>query len=181
MTDAEFAEFCAEHPDLWFEVTAEGELLVAPPAFTLTGIRNADITSQLGNWADRDRLGLVCGPCAGFVLPNGARRSPDASWTARSEILKLSREIFEGYWRLCPAFVVEIRSHYSLGVLRAKMREYIENGAQLGWMIDPETETVEVYRPGREPELLADLESLAGEGPVDGFVLDLRTVWDPLS
>jgi len=64
--------------------------------------------------------------------------------------------------------------------LRAKMQEYIENGAQLGWMIDPETQTVEVYRPGREPELLSGLESLAGEGPVDGFVLDLRTVWDPL-
>jgi Uma2 family endonuclease len=181
MTDAEFAEFCAEHPDLWFEVTAEGELLVAPPAFTLTGIRNADITSQLGNWADRDRLGLVCGPCAGFVLPNGARRSPDASWTPTSVIPELSLESLEGYWHVCPAFVIELRSNSDrLRTLRAKMREYIENGAQLGWMIDPETKTVEVYRPGREPELLSGLESLAGEGPVNGFVLDLRKVWDPL-
>jgi len=89
-------------------------------------------------------------------------------------IPELSLESLEGYWQVCPAFVIELRSHPDrLRTLRAKMREYIENGAQLGWMIDPETKTVEVYRPDREPELLSGLELLAGEGPVDGFVLDL--------
>src|ERR1700722_13370404 len=97
MTDAEFAELCAEHPDLWFEMTADGELLVKPPAFTLTAVRNADTTGQLGNWAAQDRRGLVCGPCAGFVLPNGARRSPDSSWTSRGEIWKLSEESLHAY------------------------------------------------------------------------------------
>ena len=182
MTDEQFAEFCAEHPDLWFETTAEGELIVMPANFPFTGSQNQEIARQLGNWARLDRRGAVVDSSGGFVLPNGARRSPDASWTPKSQLPKLPRATRQGYWHLCPAFVIELRSHSDrLRTLRAKMQEYIENGAQLGWMIDPETQTVEVYRPGREPELLSGLESLAGEGPVDGFVLDLRTVWDPLS
>jgi Uma2 family endonuclease len=181
MTDEQFAEFCAEHPDLWFEMTAEGELIVMPPTFTKTGFRNRAIIVQLDRWAEQDERGMVGGASEGFVLPNGARRSPDASWTPRSVIPELSLESLEGYWHVCPAFVVELRSRSDrFRTLRAKMREYIENGAQLGWLIDPETKTVEVYRPGREPELLSGLESLAGEGPVNGFVLDLRKVWDPL-
>lgn len=181
MTDAQFAEFCAEHPDLSFEVTAEGGLVVMPPTFTLTDFRNREIISQLDRWAKLDGRGWVGGSSGGFVLPNGARRSPDVSWTPKSEIRQLSRESLDGYWHLCPAFVIELRSQSDrLPTLRGKMREYIENGAQLGWMIDPESKTVEVYRPGREPEVLAGVESLAGEGPAEGFVLDLRTVWDPL-
>lgn len=182
MTDEEFAEFCSEHPDLWFETTAEGELIVMPANFPFTGSQNQEIARQLGNWARLDRRGAVVDSSGGFVLPNGARRSPDASWTPKSELPQLPRPTRNCYWHLCPAFVIELRSHSDrLRTLRAKMREYIENGAQLGWMIDPETETVEVYRPGREPELLTNPESLAGEGPVDGFVLDLTTVWDPLA
>jgi Uma2 family endonuclease len=182
MTDEQFAEFCAEHPDLWFETTAEGELIVMPANFPFTGSQNQEIGAQLRNWARIDGRGVAVDSSGGFVLPNGARRSPDASWMPKSELRQLNQQTRRrAYWHFCPAFVIELRSHSDrLRTLRAKMREYIENGAQLGWMIDPETETVEVYRPGREPELLADLESLAGEGPVDGFVLDLRTVWDPL-
>jgi Uma2 family endonuclease len=135
---------------------------------------------QLDRWAEQDERGMVGGSSEGFVLPNGARRSPVASRTPTSVIPELSLESLEGYWHVCPAFVIELRSHSDRpGTLQAKMREYIENGAQLGWMIDPDTKTVEVYRPDREPELLSGLESLAGEGPVDGFVLDLRKVWDP--
>jgi Uma2 family endonuclease len=115
------------------------------------------------------------------VLPNGARRSPDASWTAREEINRLPRESLEGYWHLCPAFVIELRSQSDrLPALRAKMREYAANGAQLGWMIDPDARAVEVYRPDRKPELLTGVDSVSGEGPVAGFVLDLTRVWNPL-
>jgi Uma2 family endonuclease len=181
MTDEEFAAFCAEHPDLFFEMTAEGEIVVMPPNFTLTGIRNLAIVEQLGQWTSRDGRGIAGDSSTGFVLPNGARRSPDASWTPKSAIRNLSQEALEGYWHLCPAFVVELRSKSDrLRVLREKILEYIANGAQLGWLIDPETRTVGIYRPEREPELLTGIESVAGEGPVDGFVLDLKTVWDPL-
>ena len=118
----------------------------------------------------------------GYLLPNGARRSPDASWTPKSEIARLTPESRDGYWHLCPAFVIELRSPSDrLPALRAKMGEYIENGAQLGWLIDPNTRTVEIYRAGRAPEVLADIGSVPGEGPMQGFVLDLRTVWDPLA
>jgi Uma2 family endonuclease len=182
MTDEQFAEFCAEHPDLWFEMTAEGELIVMPPNYPFTGSQNQEIGAQLRNWARLDGRGLAVDSSGGFVLPNGARRSPDASWTPKSEIPQLPRSTRKAYWHFCPAFVIELRSHSDrLRTLRAKMREYIENGSQLGWMIDPDKQTVEVYRPGREPELLSGLQSIAGEGPVDGFVLDLTTVWDPLA
>jgi Uma2 family endonuclease len=182
MTDEEFADFCAQHPDLFFEMTAEGELIVMPPNYSLTGLRNREIVSQLDRWASQDRRGVVGDSSTGFVLPNGARRSPDASWTAKTEIARLSKESLEGFWHLCPAFVIELRSHWDrLPVLRAKMREYIANGARLGWMIDPETRTVEVYRPDREPESLASVDSVSGEGPVAGFVLSLGAVWDPLT
>jgi len=182
MTDQQFADFCAEHPDLFFEMTAEGEIIVMPPNFSLTGIRNREITGQLDRWAANNRRGIVGDSSTGFVLPNGARRSPDASWTAREEIDKLPRESLESYWHLCPAFVIELRSQSDrLPVLRAKMREYTANGAQLGWMIDAEARAVEVYRPDREPELLTSVDSVSGEGPMAGFVLDLTRVWDPLA
>lgn len=182
MTDEQFAEFCAQHPDLFFEMTAEGELIVMPPNYSLTGLRNSEIVGQLSLWASQDRRGFVGDSSTGFVLPSGARRSPDASWTAKTDVGQLSKESLEGFWHLCPAFVIELRSHWDrLPVLRAKMREYIANGARLGWMIDPETRTVEVYRPDREPELLASVDSVSGEGPVTGFVLSLGAVWDPLA
>ena len=182
MTDQQFAEFCAEHPDLFFETTAEGEIVVMPPTFSMTSARNGEIGGQLKRWAAQDGRGIVCESSGGFVLPNGARRSPDASWIAKDEIRKLDEESLQGYWHLCPAFVIELRSKSDrLPAVRAKMQEYIANGARLGWMIDPEIRTVEVYRPGREPELLAGGDSVAGEGPVEGFVLDLRNVWDPLA
>jgi Uma2 family endonuclease len=182
MTDEQFAGFCAEHPDLFFEMTAEGEILVMPPNYTLTSIRNQEIIGQLSRWADRDRRGIVADSSGGFVLPNGARRSPDASWTAKSQIQGMTEKSLQGYWHLCPVFVIELRSHWDrLRVLREKMREWIANGARLAWLIDPESRAVEVYRPNREPELLAGAESVAAGDPAEGFVLDLRAVWDPLA
>lgn len=182
MTDRQFADFCAEHPDLFFEMTAEGEILLISPTFSLTSIRNGEIARQLTFWAAQNRRGVVGESSGGFVLPNGARRSPDASWIAKDQIRKLDEESLRGYWHLCPAFAIELRSQSErLPVLRAKMREYMANGASLGWMIDPEMRIVEIYQPDREPELLAGVDSVAGRGPVEGFVLDLRTIWDPLA
>jgi len=186
MNDEQFAEFCSEHPDLFFEMTAEGEIVVMPPAFSLTGARNSEICRQLTNWARQDGRGVANDSSTGYVLPNGARRSPDASWTHKTSIRQLAPENREGYWRLCPAFVIELRSQSDrLRVLREKMQEWIANGAELAWLADPQTRTVEVYRPNREPEILAEPESgvssVVGEGAIEGFTLDLRTVWDPLA
>jgi Uma2 family endonuclease len=180
MTDGEFADFCAEHPGLFFEMTAEGDLIVMPPTGSRSSARNMELSRQLGNWARADGRGIATDSSGGFVLPNGARRSPDSAWTLKSEIEKLSPESREGYGRLCPDFVIELRSQSDrLRTLQDKMREYIENGAKLGWLIDPEARAVEIYRLGRDPERVENPESVRAEGAVDGFVLDLRTVWDP--
>jgi Uma2 family endonuclease len=182
MTDEEFSAFCAEHPDLNFEMSAEGELIVMPPAHSDTGSTNNEVGRQLGNWAREDRHGYCCDSSGGFVLPNGARRSPDASWTLKSRIQQLGDRKRKGFWHLCPDFVIELKSASDRWKpLREKMREYIEQGAQLGWLLDPETRTVEIYRPHAEVEKRAGIDQVEGEGPVAGFVLDLKYVWDPFA
>src|SRR5580658_5902947 len=110
MTDEEFAAFCAEHPDLFFEMTAEGELIVMPPTYSYTGARNNRIGRQLDIWAERDGRGIATDASTGFVLPNGARRSPDAAWTLKSRIAQLDPASRSGFWHLCPDFVVELQS-----------------------------------------------------------------------
>lgn len=181
MTDQEFAELCSEHPDLLFEMTAEGEIIVMAPNFTLTGFRNSKIDRQLAVWAEQDGRGIVGDSSAGYVLPNGARRSPDASWVAKDRIRQMDNKSLQGFWHLCPAFVIELKSESDrLRTLRNKMQEYVENGAELGWLIDPEKCSVEVYHSGGEPRLLTAIDSIEGEGPVAGFVLNLLPVWDPL-
>ena len=175
MSDEEFAAFCAEHPDLNFEMTSEGELIVMAPAYSFTGARNFEIGSQLHQWAKSDGRGIGCDSSTGFVLPNGARRSPDVSWTL------LSRIGTDGFWHLCPDFVVELKSDSDRQpMLAEKMKEYMANGAQLGWLIDPKNRSVTIYRPNGEVEVRTGINKIEGEGPVDGFVLDLAPIWNPL-
>jgi len=181
MTDEQFAEFCSQHPDLFFEMSAEGELIVMPPNYTLTAYRHRVILTQLDRWAQLDGRGGVADAAGGFVLPNGARRAPDAAWTLTSRVRALDPQMLERYWHLCPDFVIEVRSQTDRWrPLREKMREWIDNGAQLAWLIDPENHAVEIYRPNLGVELLTNPETVNGEGPVEGFTLDLLPVWDPL-
>ena len=144
-----------------------------PPTYTLTGVRNSDIGAQLDEWADRDGRGFATDSSTGFVLPNSARRSADAAWTLKSRVAQLDAASRERYWRLCPDFVIE------LGETGEKMQEWIANGAQLGWLIDPEKQSVAIYRPTGAVETLAGIDSISGEGPVAGFTLDLGFVWNP--
>lgn len=177
MTDQEFAAFCEGHPDLFIEVTAEGEIVVDPRSPTLAGARCLDIGAQLHVWGERDGRGVVCGPSAGFVLANGARRSPNASWTLKSRIKALDQESQDGFWHLCPDFVIELQSANDRPPLLAeKMEEYIANGAQLGWLIDPKKRSVAIYRPDRSVETREGIDSIT----VAGFVLDLSFIWNPL-
>jgi Uma2 family endonuclease len=181
MTDGEFAAFCAEQPDLFFEMTAEGEIIVLPPTYTTSGASCSDMTGQLGVWAEQDGRGVVCGSSAGYVLPNGARRSPDASWTLKSRVQALNRQSRDGFWLLCPDFVIELQSVTDRPrLLREKMEEYMANGAQLGWLINPKKRSVAIYRPDRAVETLEGIDQVAGEGPLAGFVLELSFVWNPL-
>lgn len=181
MTDDAFANLCAEHPDLNLELSANGELIIMPQTFTLTGLRNNEISRQLGNWARLDKRGVAADSSTGWKLPNGARRSPDAAWILKERIRTLDPSNTRGFWPICPDFVIELRSESDkLRILRAKMSEWLDNGARLGWLIDPENRMVEIWRPGFEAEMRVGISSLAGEGPVEGFVLDLEPVWNPL-
>jgi len=181
MNDEQFAAFCSEHPDLRFEITAQGEMLVMAPASLKTGARNARIVQQLANWAEGDGRGFVFDSSAGFVLPSGALLSPDAAWIPHPRLDAIDPASQDKFPRLCPDFVIELRSPSDrLAPLREKMKEWIGNGAQLGWLIDPETRSVEIYRPGRAQEILLDPPSVAGEDPVAGFVLLLgQRLWEP--
>jgi len=182
MTDEQFTAFCAEHPDLNFEMSAEGELIVMAPTHSDTGARNSGIGAHLFDWANKDRLGVVCDSSTGFVLPNGARRSPDASWTLKSRVQQLGAGRRKAFWHLCPDLVIEVKSDSDRWKpLQQKMLEYMRQGAHLGWLIDPENKSVEIYRPDGKAEIRADVDKLAGEGPMAGFVLDLTYVWDPLA
>lgn len=181
LTDEAFARLCSEHPELNLELSAHGELIVLPQTYTWTGARNNEISRQLANWARQDKRGVAFDSSTGWLLPTGARRSPDAAWILKQRIKDLDPAAFSRYWPVCPNFVIELRSESDrLRALREKMDEWLANGAQLGWLIDPELRTIEIYRPGREAEARVAASSIAGEGPVDGFVLDLIPVWDPL-
>lgn len=134
--------------------------------------------TRVGIWAERNGTGIAFDSPTGFVLPNGAIRSPDASWVENTRLEAMSDEDREKYLPLCPDFVDEILSPSdSLSLTQEKMREYLENGARLGWLLVPASKRVYVYRPGRPVEALDDPERLSGERVLHGFVLNTREVW----
>jgi Uma2 family endonuclease len=169
----------AVNRDLRLERTATGELIVAPPTGSETGNRNLKLTYFLARWIEEEGgYGVAFDSSSGFELPNGANRSPDASWLSPARWNALTPKQRQGFAPLCPDFVVELRSKTdSLKTLRAKMQEYLENGAQLGWLIDPQNQQVEIYRPGQEIEVLENPLTLSGETILSGFTLTLQRVW----
>lgn len=180
MTDDEFFAFCQLNRDLRFERTAEGDIIVMAPTGGETGNRNADITAQLVTWTKRDGTGAAFDSSTGFKLPNGADRSPDGSWVRKSRLAALTHEQKLKFLPLCPDFVIELLSPTdALAVTQAKMSEYIENGAQLGWLIDPEVRKIHVYRSRQAVVVLENTAEIAADPELPGFVLDLREIWEP--
>ncbi len=178
LTDDQFFEFCQINRDLRMERTAQGELIVMPPAGGETGDRNAEITMQLRLWAKRDGTGTSFDSSTGFTLPNTAVRSPDAAWVKKSRLAKLTAKQKKKFLPLCPDFAIELRSPTdNLRVLRSKMQEYLDNGAQLAWLIDPEKKQVHIYRPQAPIEQLQAPQTVSGDPVLIGFVLDLREIW----
>ncbi|MBD2213167.1 Uma2 family endonuclease [Nostoc linckia FACHB-104] len=177
LTDEQFFQLCQKNRDYRFERTASGELLIMPPTGSDTGRRNVKITTQVDIWNSESNLGEVFDSSTGFILPNGAERSPDVSWVKIERWNALTPEQQEKFAPICPDFVVELRSPSdSLKDLQDKMREYIENGARLGWLIDRKNKRVEIYRPGKDVEILDNPESLSGEDVLPGFVLHLQQI-----
>ena len=178
MTEDQFFEFCQINRDLRIERNAHGELILMPPTGGETGDRNAEIGMQLRLWAKRDGTGTTFDSSGGFVLPNKAVLSPDASWVRKSRLAKLTAEQKRKFLPLCPDFAIELRSPTDrLSVLQDKMQEYLDNGARLGWLIDPEQKRVYIYRPRAPIEQLDRPKTVSGDPVLAGFVLDLREVW----
>ncbi len=181
MTDDEYFDFCGANPELRIERTACGEILIMAPAGGETGHRNMELSMQLGGWAKADGRGKAFDSNTGFVLPDRSVLSPDASWVENSRLQALTREQKRKFMPLCPDFVVELTSPTDrLPQVREKMKQWIDNGAQLGWLIDADNKTVYVYRPDRDSEQLSDIEILHGEGPVAGFALELGEIFASL-
>ena len=178
ITHEQFVQLALANRDLQLERTPMGELIVMPPTGSDTGNRNLDIEGQLWLWNRQTKLGKAFNSSSGFHLPNGANRSPDASWVRQERWNALTREQQKGFAPLCPDFVLELRSESdNMAPLQAKMREYMENGARLGWLIDRKNKKVEIYRQGQEVEVLDNPSTLSGEDVLPGFVLDLTEVW----
>ena len=176
-TPEQFALFAANYPDLRTELTKEGELIIMPPAFSETGSKNADITADLVIWNRIGKTGKAFDSSSGFTLPNGARRSPDTAWIEQSRWDALTEDERHGFSQICPDFVVELRSSTDrLSAVQKKMHEYLENGAKLGWLLDPKSKRVEIYRPGQEVEIVDNPASLSGEDVLPEFVLDLEGI-----
>ena len=177
ISDAEFEALCRENDNVRLERTKEGAVRMNPPTGGWTGRGNQEIARQLGNWWATHERGGVFDSSTGFRLPDGSTLSPDASYVSVERLRDLPKGALRGFPHICPDFVIELRSDSdTLQGLKDKMNEWIANGAQLGWLIDPDEHQILVYRPDRSTEALTG-NQIAGEGPVEGFVLDLARVW----
>lgn len=178
LTNEQFFQLCQQNELILFERNADGTLVIMPLAGGITSNRNLNLSTQLYNWNRDESLGIAFGSCTGFTLPNSAVRSPNASWLKRDRWDVLTQEQKEKFAPVCPDFVLELCSATDCWKrLQDKMHEYLENGTRLGWLIDFETQKVEIYRQGQEVEVLENPVSLSGEDVLPGFVLNLESIW----
>lgn len=178
VTDDQFLELVRANPDLRMECTAEGELIVMSPTGSEGGNYNAELTTDFVIWNRQTKLGKIFDSSTGFKLPNGATRAPDTAWVKQSRWDALTPEQQKGFAPLCPDFVLELASETDdIEILQAKMQEYLDNGCSLGWLIDPKTRQIEIYRRDQEVEVLQNPKSLSGEDVLPGFTLNLETIF----
>jgi len=180
LSDDQLFELCRSNRDLRIEREASGDLILMTPAGFETSDSNSEINMQLRQWALRDGSGRAVESSAGFVLPNGAMRSPDAAWVDNRRLAALDPEQRKKFLPLCPDFVIELRSPSDpLRSLHTRMEEYLDNGARLGWLIDPVEGKVHVYRPGAEVEVLEKPGSVSADPELPGLELEMERIWNP--
>ena len=182
MSDDDYYEFCMANPDVRFERTEDGEIIIVPPAGIESDYQSLDVASQLNVWARRDGRGKAFGPSAEFILPTRAALSPDAAWVSNERLAKLSKKERRRFAPVSPEFIIEVMSPSDrLRTAKEKMTTWIRGGVELAWLIQPDERTIFVYRPHQaEPTQLSGIPKLAGEGPVAGFELNLTDVWSGL-
>jgi Uma2 family endonuclease len=175
MTDDEFYYFCQDNPDYSFERNADGTIITMAQTGGESGERNSELTTELTIWNRQTRLGFVYDSSTGFRLPNGATRGPDAAWVRADRRNALTPDQRKKFPPLCPDFVVELMSESdTLRATEAKLHEYIDNGCQLGWLIDPRTESARIYRADGSVSIVRGFDQvLSGEDVLPGFSFDL--------
>ncbi len=179
LSEEQFLQLCSNNRDLRFERNSRGDLIIMPPAGGQTGNHNATITAQLSLWNEENKLGLVFDSSAGFKLPNNAIRSPDTSWIPLATWNNFTPQQQEKFLPICPDFLIELGEPTdTLNSLREKMIEYRDNGTRLGWLINPQNTQVEIYRQGKEVEILDSPNTISGEDVLPGFVLNLEFIWE---
>lgn len=177
LTDEQFWQLCQRNREYRFEMNSQGDLIIMSPTGSDTGRRNSEIIIQLGIWNKKYQSGVVFDSSTGFILPNGAKRSPDASWIDKNRWHQLTTEEQEKFAPICPDFVVELRSKTdALKPLQEKMQEYIDNGTKLGWLLDRQNQQVEIYRVNQPVEIIKSPASLSGENILSNFTLDLTEI-----
>lgn len=176
----QFQQFTQANPELRMELTAQGKIIVMSPTGSEGGSHNAEVSADIVIWNRQTGLGKVFDSSSGFQLPNGAIRSPDTAWVAKDRWESLTVEQRQGFAPICPDFVLELASESdSVSVLQGKMREYIENGARLGWLIVPKAAYLEIYRAGQSVERLDKPKTLLGESVLPGFIMSTEAIFWP--
>ena len=174
LTDEQFYQLCQDNENWRLEKNAQGELIIMPPVGGISGKRESDLNADLVIWNRQTQLGQVFSSSTIFTLPSGAKRSPDVAWVKSDRWESLTLEEQEKFPPLCPDFVIELRSRTdSLNQLQEKMQEYLDSGLQLGWLINPQAQEVEIYRPNQAVEIVQLPTTLSGENVLPGFILDI--------
>ncbi len=182
ITPEQFEQLASAEQLARMELTKEGELIIISPTGGTAGRKNSRLIQQLRNWTDIAQTGEVFDSSTVFILPNGARRSPDVSWITLERWNQLTTAQQDGFPPVAPDFVIELVSPSDIknqryADLQAKMQEYLDNGVKLGWLIEPSTKIVEIYRLGQKKEILNHPQTLSGEPMLLGFILDLSEIW----
>ena len=178
LTEEQFEELCRNSPDLKFELSSKGELIIVPPTSPESSWKNSELNFEVLKWSKNDKTGIVFDSSGMFTLPNGSKRSPDVSWMTKEKWDGLSPSERKRFSRIVPDIVIELLSPSDhLADTQAKMAEYIENGVSLDWLIDPMDKKVHIYRANGEVEILDDPETVSGEDVLKGFELKVRDIW----
>ena len=180
ITIEHFAQLCQLNPELKLETNSEGELIVMSPTGYETGKNNAALNAQFWYWNQKYKLGVVCDSSTGFILPNKAIRSPDVSWIAKQRVATLTKPEKEKFLPLAPDFVLELMSKSDrLEVTQAKIKEYIDNGVRLAWLINPQQQQVEIYQLGKSREIILDKPAtISGEDVLPELIIELDFIWE---
>ena len=177
ITVEHFEQLCRLNPELKLETNHQGELIIMSPTGYETGKNNADLLIQFGIWNRQYKLGIVCDSSTGFILPNGAIRSPDVSWIAKERVTRFSKEEKARFLPLTPDFALELMSPSDrLETTQAKMREYQDNGVKLGWLINPQSQQVEIYRPATVTEVV-NKPSVLDDAILPELAIELDFIW----